>query len=195
VAVAGDALTFYFDFTCPYSYLGWELLERKRREQPFQVKLVGIGANPPGNPGLLGREFWSDARWSELHAIGHKLGIVINKPPSPSSSQVALRGLSLYEGFGLTDYVSGVFKVFFRDSVDISTSKALVEHLQLNGIDTLPLLNALKDPETLKKVEEDSLLWGHARIRTVPTLEFGAERLAGLFDQRAIDNFLITLDV
>ncbi|MBP7633620.1 DsbA family protein [Candidatus Ozemobacteraceae bacterium] len=193
--MAADALTFYFDFTCPYSYLGWELLERKRRVQPFQVKLVGIGANPPGNPGLLGRELWSDARWAELHAIAGKFDLVINKPSASASSQVALRGLSMYEGFGLTDYVSGVFKVFFRDNIDISSPKMLVEHLQLNGIDTLPLLNALKDPETLKKVEDDSLLWGHARIRTIPTLQFDAERLAGLFDQRAIDNFLITLDI
>jgi len=193
--VAADALTFYFDFTCPYSYIAWELLQRKRRQQPFQMKLIGIGPNPPGNPGLLGRELWCDARWAALHAIAEKLDFVINRPSVQASSQVALRGLDMYEGFGLTDYVSGVFKVLFRDNADISTSSELVEHLQANGIDTVPLLSALKEPETLKKVEDDALLWGHARIRTIPTLEFGNERLAGLFDQRAIENFLVTLDI
>ncbi len=193
--MAADALTFYFDFTCPYSYIAWELLQRKRRQQPFQMKLIGIGPNPPGNPGLLGRELWCDARWAALHAIAEKLDFVINRPSVQASSQVALRGLDMYEGFGLTDYVSGVFKVLFRDNADISTSSELVEHLQANGIDTVPLLSALKEPETLKKVEDDALLWGHARIRTIPTLEFGNERLAGLFDQRAIENFLVTLDI
>lgn len=193
--MAADALTFYFDFTCPYSYIAWELLQRKRRQQPFQMKLIGIGPNPPGNPGLLGRELWCDARWAALHAIAEKLDFVINRPLVQASSQVALRGLDMYQGFGLTDYVSGVFKVLFRDNADISTSSELVEHLQANGIDTVPLLSALKEPETLKKVEDDALLWGHARIRTIPTLEFGNERLAGLFDQRAIENFLVTLDI
>ncbi|OQA05725.1 MAG: DSBA-like thioredoxin domain protein [bacterium ADurb.Bin374] len=193
--MAADALTFYFDFTCPYSYIAWELLQRKRRQQPFQMKLIGIGPNPPGNPGLLGRELWCDARWAALHAIAEKLDFVINRPSVQASSQVALRGLDMYEGFGLTDYVSGVFKVLFRDNADISTSSELVEHLQANGIDTVPLLSALKEPETLNKVEDDALLWGHARIRTIPTLEFGNERLAGLFDQRAIENFLVTLDI
>lgn len=193
--MAADALTFYFDFTCPYSYIAWELLQRKRRQQPFQMKLIGIGPNPPGNPGLLGRELWCDARWAALHAIAEKLDFVINRPSVQASSQVALRGLDMYQGFGLTDYVSGVFKVLFRDNADISTSSELVEHLQANGIDTVPLLSALKEPETLNKVEDDALLWGHARIRTIPTLEFGNERLAGLFDQRAIENFLVTLDI
>lgn len=193
--MAGDALTYYFDFTCPYSYLGWELLERKRRQQAFPIKLTGIGPNPPGNPGLLGRELWCDSRWTELHAIAEQLGFVIKRPSVQASSQTALRGLSMYEGFGLTDYVSGVFKVLFRDNIDITTPKVLIEHLQSNGIDTMPLANALKDPGTLKKVEDDALLWGHLRIRTIPTLQFGDERLAGLFDQRAIDNFLITLDI
>lgn len=192
--MASETLTFFFDFTCPYSYLGWELLQIKCKQQPFPMTLIGIGPNPPGNPTLLGRALWGDHRWSELQKLGEKIGIVIHRPTVPATSQVALRGLGMYEGCSLTDYVSGIFKALFRENVDISVPRILIDYLHASGIDSKPLEMALADPNTLKQVEDNLLLWGHNRIRTLPTFQAGSERLAGLFDQRAIDNFLITLD-
>jgi len=193
--VRPDPLTFYFDFTCPYSYLGWELVQKARRQRTFPMRLVGIGPNPPGNPNLLGRALWCDQRWSALQKLAAQLDITIRKPGMKASSIPALRGLTVYEGSGLPEYVSGVFRAFFRDNVDISIPRNLVDNLQSNGIDPKPLAKALIMPETLRKVEDDLFLWGHERIRTLPTLCYGQERLAGLFDQRGIDNFLILLDM
>ncbi|HEY9068993.1 MAG TPA: DsbA family protein [Candidatus Ozemobacteraceae bacterium] len=193
--MAPDKLTFYFDFTCPYSYIGWELLQKIRQTRPFELTLVGIGPNPPGNPRLLGRAFWSDDRWAGLKKLGNQLGLTIERPHPKATSTVARRGLALYEGSALPEYVSGVFRACFRDQVDISNPHTLVEHLQTNGIDPKPLAHAIVLPETLRKAEDDMLSWGHERIRTLPTLRFGQERLAGLFDQRGIDGFLSLMEI
>jgi len=193
--VVAEPLTFYFDFTCPYSYLGWELMQKARRKRSFPMTLIGIGPNPPGNPNLLGRALWSDQRWSALQKLAEQLDITICKPAGKISSLIALRGLTVYEGSALPEYVSGVFRALFRDNIDISIPRSLVDNLQTNGIDPKPLARALMMPETLKKVEDDMFLWGHERIRTLPTLCYGQERLAGLFDQRGIENFMILLDM
>ncbi len=84
--MVAEPLTFYFDFTCPYSYLGWELMQKARRKRSFPMTLIGIGPNPPGNPNLLGRALWSDQRWSALQKLAEQLDITICKPAGKISS-------------------------------------------------------------------------------------------------------------
>ncbi len=185
-----EKIILFFDLFCPYSYLAWEIFQRTlgSREIPFQ--LTDIGLDPPGNPSILGRSLWSDVRWNALQKRGKDVGIIISKPTFTEITPNVRRGLLYYSGTSLKEYVSGVFKGVFQSGIDFSSRKVAVDYLQSEGIDPNPFQEALADPTTLEKVEEQSLLWGHERIRTIPTFQFRDERYGGVIDQRGVENFL-----
>jgi len=188
--VSDNVLKLYFDFYCPYCYMAWELLFKALKNRDIPMQLHGIGLNPPGNPLMHNRGIWSDQRWEQIKKQSEKLGLFVRKPQFMENSIIPTRGLSKYRGLGLREYVSGVFKAIFREGIDLAKSHSLIDFLQSDGVDVKPLNEALSDPATLEKVKEDTLLWGHDRIRMIPTFQVGDERYAGLVDERGLDNFI-----
>ncbi|NLI76910.1 MAG: hypothetical protein GX442_10775 [Candidatus Riflebacteria bacterium] len=188
--MAEGLLRFYFDFQCPYSYLGWELLHAHLREKDFPVEMLAIGANPPANPALLGRSLWSEKRWQAIGEHGKAIGLTIRRPPAELTTNYPQQALPYYDGIGMREFVSAVFKGIFALGLDFSNTLTLQNHLQSEGVDTLPFTKAMADPAAARQAEDLTLLWGSHRIRTIPLLEAGSERLAGVFDKRSVDNFL-----
>jgi len=188
--VDAKTLRFYFDFYCPYSYIGWSILERQLQKKNIPLEFLAIGPNPPANKLLLGRKLWSDVRWEAISEHGKSEGLIVHKPASTAMNVFPHRGLPFYEGVGVVEYISGIFKGIFALRLDFSTTRQIQTHLQSEGIDSLPYNNACEVPNTQEQAEEKFLLWGERRIRTLPTLEFGQDRIAGVFDPRGVENFI-----
>jgi 2-hydroxychromene-2-carboxylate isomerase len=183
-------LTFYFSFQCPYSYMVWHLLIKMLKKSELTVAPIEIGNSSPGNTKYHFREIWSDERWARLIEDGKKLGLRINQPSKYVSALQASRALEVYEGVEIIDYITSVFRGVFFTGVDISQANALRVHLQSEGIDSSGFSAALETPSTLKAAEENLLLWGHNRIRTVPTLEFENERYSGFIEESGLERYL-----
>ncbi len=184
------AVRFYFDFYCPYSYLGWEILHREYQAQEFPLEVVAIGPNPPNNSDLLGRNLWGEMRWQALAEKGKTLGLTIRPVEGSAFSLAPHQALPFYQGIGRQAFMAGVFKGIFELGLDFGHPQTLLNHLQSEGIDTLPLTKALGNPETMAQAKERFLLWNSQRIRMIPLLECGQDRLAGVFDRRGVQNFL-----
>ncbi|RCK81743.1 MAG: hypothetical protein OZSIB_0877 [Candidatus Ozemobacter sibiricus] len=187
---AESAVRFYFDFYCPYSYLAWEILQKEFHEKEFPLEVLAVGPNPPSQPDLLGRKLWSDVRWQALAEKGKALGLTIRPVAAEAFSLIPHQGMLFYEGIGRQEYLSGVFKGIFELGLDFGHSQTLLNHLQSEGIDTLPLTKALASPATLSQAKERLQLWDTEHIRVIPALVCGQDRLAGVLDRRGVQNFL-----
>lgn len=158
------------------------------RNESFEV--VGVGLHPPGNPKLHGHHLWSDRRWENINKRGQSLGISIRKPASLIYSPLSLRPLKLLPPRGQHEYISAVFRGFFELGLDIDSPRELLDFIQREGLECSALQQALDDATTLHDVEGNELLWGSRRLRMIPTLEYGSERLSGILDERGVESFL-----
>ncbi len=183
-------LLFYFDFLCPYSYIALELLRRTLDQKQLEVKYICPGLRAPGVD-VDERSFWQPDRWERIAKSAQKLGLTI-RPPSPSANSVLVRrGLRKYDGIGLQEFISSVFKGVFTAGVDISKERLLIEFLQSDGADIKPLEAALNDPSTAMEAAEESKLWVTQRLRLLPTFCLSNERYGGIIDARGLENFLL----
>ncbi|MDD3149120.1 MAG: DsbA family protein [Candidatus Riflebacteria bacterium] len=180
-------IKFYFSFQCPYCYIAWELLKAVLKNTRLTLQPLEIGLNPPGNTKFHFREIWGELRWKRLIDEAAAIKLTISKPDRYVSDIPAIRAIEAYGTLSAEDYITSVFRAVFSARVDISIPTSLRLHLQSEGLDSSILMAALDDPKTEKKASEQILLWGHERIRMLPTIECSDERFCGLVDKHGLE--------
>ncbi len=183
-------IKFYFSFQCPYSFIAWELLNKLLCNSRVSLMPIEIGLFPSGTTKFHFRELWAEPRWNRLIADAKSVGLSIYKPEKYVSSLNAARAIEKYGPANASDYITSVFKGFFQKRIDISLPTSLKMYLQSEGIDSGVLSSAIEDEKTEKKALENQLLWGHDRIRMVPTIELDGERYSGFVDLQSLERFL-----
>lgn len=182
-------IKFYFSFQCPYSYMAWEML-KKLLSNKTSLAPIEIGLFPQSTSKFHYQDIWGIPRWNRLIKDAEKLKLKISQPNKYVSGITATRGIEAYGNINAIDYITSVFRAVFFSSVDISLQTSLRLHLQSEGIDSSILSSALEDPETEKKANDQLMLWGHERIRVLPTIELEDERYCGFIDQYGLERFL-----
>lgn len=183
-------INFYFSFQCPYSYLTWvKLCNNLKDVDNVKVKPINIGLNPP-NKNFSYMECWGGERWLRLSNEAKQLGIIINKPLEIVSEEHTARSVESYGPANAEYYISTIFKAVFSNNLNIAITPTLRYFLQSEGNDSEVLVNACNDPNTLKTYNENIELWTKKRIRTLPTIEFSNERLAGFITNIQIEYVL-----
>ncbi|MFZ2958122.1 MAG: DsbA family protein [Candidatus Ozemobacteraceae bacterium] len=186
-----EQIRYYFDFLCPYSYIGWLFLKKALAGKNLSTALYAVGNIRPGDAGNgFHIPVNSSRRWEKLAERGKSLGIKIKGPPQCVSSFPARRGLLKYSGIAREDFIDGVFRAVFCDGLDIGNARILTNFLQTEGVDYIPMQETLADPQTEKLAEDVTSLWDVRRIRLLPTVEIGEDRYAGLIDARGLENLL-----
>jgi 2-hydroxychromene-2-carboxylate isomerase len=183
-------IKFYFSFQCPYSYVAWEMLKKLLKDSRLSLAPIETGLNPPGNTKFHFREIWGEPRWQRLIRDAEKEGLKISQPARYVSAVNAVRAIEAVGNANCPDYISSVFRAVFLARIDISLPTSLRLHLQSEGLDSSVLAAAMDDPVTEKKAENQQLLWGHERIRVVPTIELDGERYSGYIDRPGLERFL-----
>ena len=186
-------INFYFSFQDPYCYLAWVLLQNSLKEyDSIKVKPINIGLNPPNNKFSF-RESWGGLRWLRLAKEAKLLGITIKKPLNIVSEELTARAIPEYGSGGAEYYISSIFKAEFTNNLDISITHILRYFLQGEGNDSEVIVNASNDSKTLDAFKEQTDFWGKKRIRAIPTIEIGNERLSGFITQKQLDDLLRSL--
>lgn len=183
-------IKFYFSFQCPYSYIAWELLRALLKQSRLTLQPIEIGLNPPGNTKYHFREIWSEQRWNRIIADAAAVGLKISRPERYVNGIPATRAIEAYGPLNAEDYITSIFRGFFCARVDISIPTSLRLHLQSEGLDSSILAGALDDPKTEARANELTMLWGHERVRMLPTIECGEERFCGLIDKSGLERHL-----
>lgn len=173
--------------------MAWEILKSILKNSRLLIQPIEIGLNPSGNTKFHFREIWGEPRWQRLITDAAALNLKMCKPEEYVSGINAARAIEAYGQTNAEDYISSVFKAVFLNRVDISIPNSLRLHLQADGIDSSILAAAIEDSKTAQKANDQSMLWGHERIRMLPTIEAGDERYCGFIDRASLERYLRAL--
>ena len=186
-------INFYFSFQDPYCYLAWILLQNSLKDfNTIKIKPINIGLNPSNNKFSF-REYWGGLRWLRLAKEAKLLGITINKPLEIVSEDLTARSIQSYGVGGAEYYISSIFKAEFTNNINISIAHSLRYFLQSEGNDSEVMMDAFNDQKTLDLYKEQVELWNKKRIRAIPTIEVGNERLSGFITQKQLENLIRSL--
>lgn len=167
----------------------WEML-KKLLGSKISIAPIEIGLFPQSTSKYHFQDIWAEPRWNRLIKDAAKIKLKITPPAKYVSAITATRGIEYYHNLNAIDYITSVFRAVFFSRVDISSPNSLKLHLQSEGLDSSILSAALDSPGTEKKATDQLLLWGHERIRILPTVEVGDERYCGFIDQYGLERFL-----
>ena len=135
------SIDFYFDYSCPWTYLGFKrLIQTATRTasditwKPINLEIMKeILDKPKANTA----DYQKNYRKKDLQDWANYCTVVINQMENidHSISMVASRGVAHAEDEGLIkEYSEEVFKAFFSDSKDISDKKTLLEICEKIGL-------------------------------------------------------------
>ena len=184
-------INFYFSFQCPYSFLAWiHLCNILKDIDTVTLKPLNIGIEAIGNNKYSFREYWGGERWLRLSKEAQSLGISISKPLKFVSEEIPAKSIPIYGAAGAEYYISSAFKAVFSSNIDISITNALRYFLQSECNDSELIIKASENPEYYKRHKEITELWTKNRIRLLPTIEIGKERISGYLTRKQIENLL-----
>ena len=183
-------LRFYFSFQCPYSYILWGIMSKVLDKTKIKLAPINVGLTPTGTTKYHFRDIWSDERWERLSRDAEAIGIKISKPARIVSEISVSRALQYFPSEELPAYISSIFRAVFFAGIDISSRNKVRLHLQSESIDSSKFDDAQNDEKTKEKAEEHLLIWGHERLRIIPTIDNKGERYAGLIDSYGLERYI-----
>ena len=188
------AVDFYFDFSCPYAYLGSTQLEAIEREtgasvtlRPFLLGGVFAHLRQPQNMStvLSPPKKWHNRadllRWADLFSAPLKTPF-----RHPNRTVEALRALLLCPDHAQRNVMTAFFSLYWEEAADISDVEVLRSRLDTLGLDGGAIMGAIALPATKQLlrdrtngainagvfgapawVVDGQLFWGQDRIEMV----------------------------
>lgn len=180
------AVTVYFDYCCPFCYLGKLELERLGRELALEIdwRYYQIHREYP-DTGLpfneaLGPAFEKMAwRSIQYHFEQRQMGR-IRKPARISNTIKAQVATEFARSQGLfREFQTAVYETYFLEGKGIGTSEEVIEIGQKMGIDTWHLKSAFNNLGYLRKIREDDKDARRKGVVGIPTLMVGGRLALG----------------
>jgi predicted DsbA family dithiol-disulfide isomerase len=174
----------FYDYTCPYAYVGKVRAERLARELNLQVAWLPWEIHPTraamGEPRHDGKEGTPVRGW--IAELAAEVGARLVTPPRLANSNLALRGAEVAKDHGeetFQRYHSLVFDALWLRGQDVSDPAVLAAIAQEAGMDARAFGEAIRHHATqarLDEVDRKATLLG---VQRVPTFVFGDQRIVG----------------
>jgi predicted DsbA family dithiol-disulfide isomerase len=191
-------LEIFYDYTCPYCYLGLHELNKVLADYPqISPAWRPCELNPPPNPKPSGWD--TSAQWlAELMPRMERAGLPLNPPHAPGSySSQAIQGVFWLEEqrADIVRYNDAVYAAVFRDGRDIEDLGVLGECAALAGADAEAFRSALHSEAYRKRrLELSAYGWEENALEAVPSFRLGDARLNAVYgfgvSRRQIEEFL-----
>lgn len=189
--MAKDRLVFAFDFVDPGSYLIRVLSNRWMQRSPDpRVRMLPLELRPPPRPVLAP----SDPTWTamerDLGQLAEREAVPFDPPGfvpwTRKAHELALHGVEA--GVDVHDLL---FRARFEEGRDIGRVDVLVTLAGRAGLDEAEVRTVLGVDRFGPRVEAARAEARELRIRGVPTLLAGGERLEGLRSMDELEAFLV----
>lgn len=137
----------YFDFLCPFCYLGRGFWLKMQEERPVEAEWVPWEIHPeyPPEGGPAKSDAKAEADLKRYRALGGELRHFEATHVSPNTRN-ALMGLEFARAAGRTDaYIERVFQAIFVEDKNVSSVEAVVELGSEVGLDGEALGRSLRE--------------------------------------------------
>ncbi len=181
-------IPFYFDYACPWAYLGSCRVESYFRDLGVEIDFLPVSLKvlyepPPdgsGRPGLGPRKranYQADLRhWAELAGAE----FAKEQPAERPDSSLLLQAASVAaEGGRFREFHYPAYRARWAEARDISQPEVVRELLEAAGLDGAEALARAQAPERREQLEADSRAAVERGVFGVPTIFVGDEMFWG----------------
>jgi 2-hydroxychromene-2-carboxylate isomerase len=159
-----EPITFYFDFTSPYSYLASERIDELAAKYGRKVKwrpiMLGAAFKASGMPLLVTIPLKGEYSKRDFDRSARYMGIPYKFPPKfPVSSLSAARGYYWLHGQDCArarDFARAVFRAYWTEGRDISDTAVVLEIAREQGIDAAAFEAAIATQEIKDRVRNET---------------------------------------
>ena len=159
-----EPITFYFDFTSPYSYLASERIDELAAKYGRKVKwrpiMLGAAFKASGMPLLVTIPLKGEYSKRDFDRSARYMGIPYKFPPKfPVSSLSAARGYYWLHGQDCARaraFARAVFRAYWTEGRDISDLAVVLEVARGQGIDAAAFEAAIATPEIKERVKQET---------------------------------------
>ena len=187
----------YSDYVCPYCYLGEQILEEVRRENPelnIEVEWVPFELRPYPTPTLKPEDEYLPRVWRQsVYPMARQLGVDIKLPtisPQPYT-HLAFEGFQYAKEKGKGEaYTLRMFEAFFKEDKDIGDVEVLTQLAEEVGLDPKEyreVLESRKYRNEHKEALEQSYRIG---IQAVPTFKIGGQYYPGVLPKEQLKKII-----
>lgn len=183
----------YSDYVCPFCYLGEQILEDVKGENPeldIQTEWMPFELRPQPTPTLRPEDEYLPRIWnSSVYPMAKELGVDIKLPtvsPQPYT-HLAFEGFQFAKEKGKGEvYTNRMFEAFFKEDKDIGSVEMLTELAEEIGLDPDAYRQAL---ESRKYKEQHQKVLQHVYqlgIQAVPTFKIGRHYYQGVISKERL---------
>ncbi len=161
---AKEPITFWFDFSSPYSYIASERIDELAAKHGRKVKwrpiMLGAAFKASGLPFLVNVPLKGDYSKRDFDRSARYLGVPYTFPPKfPVTTLAAARGYYWLHGQDCAkarEFSHGVFRAYWVDGRDIGELPVVLEIADKLGIDVDAYTAAIATPEIKDRLKQET---------------------------------------
>lgn len=187
----------YSDYVCPYCYLGEQILEEVKRENPeldIQVEWKPFELRPYPTPTLKPEDEYLPRVWRQsVYPMAAQLGVAIKLPsisPQPHTN-LAFEGFQYAREKGKgEEYTTRMFEAFFKEDKDLGDLDVLTQLAREVGLDQDKYRQALESRK-YKEAHQNELEQSYKLgIQAVPTFYIGGQYYPGVLPKEQLKRII-----
>ncbi len=175
-------VTVFYDYNCPYCYLGSKSLNELSKEFEMEIEWKGFEVHPEFPPeGRKRSKTMKSIRVSRgVLEMARQDGFQIKLPGFGANSRLGLEGSEFAKTKGLfKEFHESVYEAYFKEGLNIGDMNILLEIGSIAGLDEAELKEVLKSRSMYERIEDNRQEARNNRILGVPTYIFGKFPLHG----------------
>jgi len=176
-------VTVYYDYICPFCFLGIKRLEVLEKEYPMEIESKGIEIHPEIPPQGVKR-----AKTPRLNQIVQNIaemsgedGFEIKLPGIIANSRLSLEASEFAKTKNrFKEFHNGIYEAYFLRGENIGNRDVILRVGEKAGLPIKELEECLEHRSMLKKIEENKRDAEKSLVLGVPTFIFGNFPLHGV---------------
>lgn len=185
---------FYYDYICPFCYIGTNRMLDIAGEMDLEIEWIGIEIHPEYP--AQGKKRKNSPRLihitETLNEIAAEDNTEIELPGFVTNSRLCLEAAELCKKEGrFIEFHKNVYNSFFRNRENIGDPRVIEKIATRSDIDPDKLMERLKKREMRKRIDENKKLSESDMVLGVPTIFFNDFRLHGVQSIRDFKNIIM----
>lgn len=176
-------VTVYYDYICPFCFLGIKRLETLEKEFPLEIQSKGIEIHPEIPPQGVKRPktLKLEQVAQNINEMSKEDGLEITPPGIIANSRLSLEAsefAKIKDKF--TEFHNGIYKAYFLDGENIGNRDVILKVGENAGLQVEELEECLNRRTMLKRIEENRQEAQKNQILGVPVFIFGSFPIHGV---------------
>ncbi|MEM4658452.1 MAG: DsbA family protein [Candidatus Methanosuratincola sp.] len=176
------SVTVFYDYICPFCFIGSLRISALSREMGFPLEWKGIEIHPEFPPSGTRRKRTTKSQTTaqNLMWLAEEEGIEITLPGFITNSRLALEAAELAKDEGLFEkFHTGIYEAYFQKSLNIGDERIVRDVAVGVGIGEEKLKRALSERTMKARIDENMKEASSSAILGVPTFVIGGYPLHG----------------